>query len=94
MRCVNGEVKKKNARYNNGRFLVASSPMNFPRTDGVGLFPTQIHEFVALGAKSRMWFRSATFGLILVIFDAFAFVASNFGGDNGIRHRDIVVKVF
>jgi len=68
--------------------------MDFPRTDGVGLFPTQIHKFVALGAKSRMRLRSATLGLILIIFDAFSFVASNFGGDNGIGHREIVVKVF
>ena len=84
----------KISRYNNGRFLVASSPMDFPRTDSVGLFPTQIHKFVALGAESRMRFRSATLGLILIIFDAFAFVASNFGGDNGIGHRGSVVKVF
>ena len=68
--------------------------MDFPRTDSVSLFPTQIHRFVALDAKSRMWFRFATFGLVLVVFDAFAFVASNFGADGGIGHRNIVVKVF
>lgn len=68
--------------------------MDFPRTDSVGLFPTQIYRFVALGAKSRMWFRFATLGLILVVFDAFAFVASNFGADGRIGHRNTVVKVF
>jgi hypothetical protein len=84
----------KNSRHSTSRFLVASNPMDFPRTDRVGLFSTQIYKFVALGTKSRTRFRSATLGLILIVFDAFAFVASNFGGDNGIGHRGIVVEVF
>lgn len=68
--------------------------MDLPRANSVGLLAPKVDCLVTLVTLSGMGFQLAAFGLVLEIFDAFAFVASNSAyADRRVRDGYAIVKV-